>query len=65
MSYLLATTETKVRWYRCKLNKDGKPVGFDLLDRLNLKKISSFGDKASAKYAALELGLKTWRYVKF
>ena len=65
MSYLLATTETKVRWYKCKLNKDGMPVGFDLLGRLDLKKVSVFGDKKSAKHVALKLGLKTWRYVKF
>jgi hypothetical protein len=32
--------------------------------QLDLKKVSVFGDKKSAKYAAVELGLKTWRYVK-
>lgn len=65
MYYILATTETKVRWYYCKLNKDGEPTGFHLMGRLDLKRVSVFGDKKSAKHAALELGLKTWRYVKF
>ncbi len=65
MVYVLATTGPSVQWYCCKLNKDGEPTGFDLLDRLDLEKVSVFGDKKSAKHAALELGLKTWRYVKF
>ena len=65
MSYVLATTEKTVRWYRIKTDRDGKPVGFELLDRLNLNRVTQFGDKKSAKYVALALGLKTWRYVKF
>jgi len=34
-----------------------------LVDRLDLKKVSGFGDKKSAKYAALAIGLKTKRVV--
>ncbi len=64
MRYILATMENKPRWYRCELNKDGDLLGFALLDRLDLKRVTLFGDKASAKYAAIKLGLKTWRYVK-
>lgn len=63
--YLLATTERTVRWYRIKTDRDGMPVGFKLLDQLNLNRASCFGDKQSAKTAALAVGLKTWRYVKF
>ena len=64
MRYILATMENKPRWYRCKTDKDGKVTGFTLLVRLDLKKASVFGNIASAKYAALAIGLKTWRYVK-
>lgn len=62
--YLLATTERTVRWYCIKTDRNGTPDGFGLLERLDLKKVSVFGDKKSAKYAALTVGLKTWRYVK-
>ena len=62
--YLLATTERTVRWYRIKTDRDGEITGFELLDRLDLNWISCFGDKKSAKYAALAVGLKTWRYMK-
>jgi len=57
--------ENKPRGYRCKIDKDGKVTRFTLLVRLDVKTVSVFGDKPSAKYAALSLGLKTWRYVKF
>jgi hypothetical protein len=64
MAYLLATTESKPRWYRVKTNQDGEIVGFDLLARLDLKKVTRCGDKPTAKYVAMALGLKTWRHVK-
>jgi len=63
--YVLATTETIMRWYRCKTDKNGKVVGYELFDRLDQKRVSYFADKTSAKYAAIAMGLKTWRYVKF
>ena len=65
MTYVLATTESTMRWYRIKTDKDGKVTGFELLDRLDQKKVTLFGNKATAKYAALAIGLGTWRYVKF
>jgi hypothetical protein len=40
-------------------NRRQKAAGFDLLDRLDLKKVSLFGDKKSVKTAALAVGLKT------
>ena len=64
MTYMLATTETTVRWYRIKSDRDGKVTGFELFNRLNQKRVTRFGNKTSAKYAALAIGLKTWRYVK-
>jgi hypothetical protein len=60
MSYVLATTEDKVRWYKYDLKSDG----LELLDVLDLKQVVLWGDKASAKSAAKALGLKTFRYVK-
>lgn len=65
MTYVLATTESTMRWYRIKTDKDGKVIGFELLDRLNQKRVTRFGNKATAKYAAMAVGLKTWRYMKF
>lgn len=58
MSYVLATTEVKVRWYRVE---DGVLVTDDILD---LQKVTLFGDKKTAKEMAMGLGLTTWRYVK-
>ncbi|MBI9020517.1 MAG: hypothetical protein JEZ10_04595 [Verrucomicrobia bacterium] len=63
--YVLATTETIMRWYRCETDKNGMVVGYKLFDRLDQKRVSYFANKTSAKYAAIEMGLKTWRYVKF
>ena len=65
MTYVLATTEKTVRWYRIKTDQNGKVIGFELLDRLNLNRVTIFGDKKSANHVALAIGLKTWRYVKF
>lgn len=61
MSYVLGTLENKVRWYRFD---DAKEAGFELLPVLDLKLVSRFADRASAKVAALAVGLPTWRYVK-
>ena len=61
MSYFLATTETKVRWYKFSEWKHGE---FELIEQLDLRQVPAFGDKETAKRAALALGLKVWRYVK-
>ena len=65
MSYVLATTEEKVRWYKYRYDKNLKEGDFELLEVLDLKQVPLLGDKAAAKDAAKALGLKTWRYVKF
>lgn len=66
MSYVLATTEDKVRWYKYDLKplKLNEVAQYELLEVLDLRQIVLWGDKASAKNAAKALGLKTWRYVK-
>ncbi|QNX28683.1 hypothetical protein IC791_21520 (plasmid) [Acinetobacter seifertii] len=66
MSYILATTEDKVRWYKydTKPLKIGEIGKYELLDVLDLRQVVKWADKASAKSAAQALGLKTWRYVK-
>ncbi|MBL0423424.1 hypothetical protein JI739_24025 [Ramlibacter sp. AW1] len=64
MSYLLATTESKVRWYKFSFGPELKPGVFELLEVLDLHQVPAFGDKETAKRAALALGLKVWRYVK-
>lgn len=69
MAYVLATTETAVRWYVPRVKSGGNIMSveageFDLLDTLNLNLVPGFGNKETAKRVALALGLKTWRYVK-
>ena len=64
MSYVLATTHNKVQWYEFKFDASIKEGDFILLDNLDLYEAPCFGDKETAKLAALALGLKTWRYVK-
>jgi hypothetical protein len=64
MAYILATTESKVRWYKFEFDTTTKPRDFELLDILDLNLVPQFGDKTTAKNAAQALGLKTWRYVK-
>lgn len=69
MSYLLATTETRVRWYAVKIKKvedilSLKAGDFELLEELNLSLVPGFGNKDTAKKVAIALGLKTWRYVQ-
>lgn len=58
MNYVLATTESKVRWYRIE---DGELVKDDVLD---LQKVNIYEDKETAKKMAMRLGLQTWRYVR-
>lgn len=62
MSYVLATKHDVVKWYvyQTPIN-EGQ---FELIDQLNLNKVLCWGDKESAKRAAIALGLKTWRYVR-
>jgi hypothetical protein len=69
MSYVLATTETRVRWYVIAIKKvedilNLKAGEFELAEELNLALVPGFGNKDTAKRAAIALGLKTWRYVK-
>lgn len=66
MSYVLATTEDKVRWYKYDLKplKINEVAEYELIEILDLRQVVRWGDKASAKSAAKALGLKTWRYVK-
>lgn len=55
MSYVLATTEDKVRWYKYKFNQNLKVGDFELLDILDLRQVPLLGDKATAKDAAKPL----------
>jgi hypothetical protein len=64
MSYILATTENTVRWYKFTVDQNLQPGQFELLERLNLREVPLFYDKQTAKAAAMALGLKTYRYVK-
>jgi hypothetical protein len=59
MSYIVATTEDRVRWYEFDLNAGTVVALHEVLD---LNRVSRFHDKDSAKVAAKNAGLKTWRY---
>ena len=61
MTYCVATTERVLRFYVFPLYADGT---FHLLERLDTRGVSMFGNKASARSAALGAGLKTWTYVR-
>ncbi|UBB18360.1 hypothetical protein [Comamonas odontotermitis] len=63
MSYVLATTQSKVKWYKFSFGQS-KPGEQELVDVLDLDVVPIFGDKQTAKLAAQSIGLKTWRYVK-
>ena len=63
MRYVLATTEKVVRWYVF----DPKTVSsttYSLSEVLDLNIVPA-ADKTAAKLWAQEMGLKTWRYVRF
>ena len=64
MSYVLATTENKVRWYNFSYGAEIKPGNFTMLEQLDISVVPLFHDKDTAKVTAKALGLKTWRYVK-
>jgi hypothetical protein len=69
MSSVLATTDTKVRWYAIHIEKTEdianlKAGDYELLEELNLALVPGFGSKDTAKRVAMAVGLKTWRYVK-
>jgi hypothetical protein len=69
MSYLLATTDARVRWYDVKIESAEdflklQPGDFSLKEELNLAIITGWGNKETAKRVAMAIGLKTWRYVK-
>ena len=62
--WLLATTTDNVEWYEYShdyVSKD-KPI-YSKSKVLRLSSTVIHGSKASAKEAAIKLGLKTWRYV--
>ena len=64
MSYVLATTETLVRYYEFEVASTAKAGDFSVNTELDLRRVPVFANKDSAKKAAMALGLKTWRYVK-
>lgn len=64
MSYILANTTKKVKWYKFDFPTNKENPTYELLDILDLQQVPMFSDKQTAKAAALALGLKTWRYVK-
>ena len=64
MTYILATTEDTVRWYKFSYDENLEPGQFELLEKLDLKRVPYFGDKEMAKLAAQARGLKTWKYVR-
>lgn len=69
-SYVLATTESTVRWYSFDHAaviawREGDPVvPYTLSEVLDLRGRMLAGDKDTAKHWAKALGLKNWRYVR-
>lgn len=54
MAYVIATTETVLRWYAFNPNQRkgalNDPLRFELLARLDLEKVMQADDKATAKH---------------
>jgi hypothetical protein len=61
MSYVIGTTENRVKWYQFNL-ASGEVVAVHSV--LDLSLVNQFHNKDSAKIAAQNAGLKTWRYVQ-
>ena len=62
MNYVLATKHDIIKWYVYP-----QPITegqFELIEQLDLNKVPVWGNKESAKEAAIALGLKTWRYIR-
>jgi len=64
MPYVLATTETAVRWYSFDPRANERPISHELLPTLDLNLVPQLPDKEAAKRAAEALGLSTWRYIR-
>lgn len=63
MKYILATHNQQVQWYVFSPDQP-TPGSFKLINELDLAKVPIASNKETAKNWALQLGLKTWRYVK-
>ena len=64
MTYLLATTEKKARWYAVTEHGIGTRWAYELLDALDLGRVDTWADKETAKLAAQAMGLSNWCYVR-
>ena len=65
-SFVLATTDDNVRWYAYvyKFGSEIEAGDYEIIDILDLNRVPQLGNKDTAKHAAKQLGLRTWRYVK-
>lgn len=59
-SYILATTESVVRWYAFNTSN---PTTYSIIEKLDLSKVPAAENKETAKHWANLMGLKSWRYV--
>ena len=59
-SYVLATTDDKVCWYayEYEYGEEIKEGDYEVIDVLDLRRVPQLGNKATAKHAAKQLGLK-------
>ena len=60
MTYLLATTEKKARWYAVTDHGVGTRWTYDLLEVLDLNRVDTWADKETARLAAQAMGLSSW-----
>ena len=58
--YVIATTDNVLRFYVFR----ARELAPELLDRLDIHAVSSFKNKDEAKRAAVNAGLRAWRYVR-
>jgi hypothetical protein len=66
MTYVIGTTQHTVRWYRFVPPSDQSlQAAHELLDVLDLSKVTQFETRAEARECFNLSGLRTCRYFKF
>lgn len=66
MTYIIGTTQRTVRWYRFMPAQDETAqVQHELLEVLDLSKVTQFASRSEAKNCLSRSSLRTFRYLKF
>ena len=64
MRWVLATTTNKVKWFAFTMGEKGFTGEFELLDVLDMRRVTLFHDKPTARDCAKALRLKGFKYAR-